>query len=127
LLGTLSDGDIRRALIQGVGLEASAGTVVNRSPRLGREGQPRGVLLAQLRELGLHQLPIVDDQGRPTGLATIDDFLTVEERPHAVVIMAGGRGERLSELTRHTPKPMLQVGSRPILETILMNYSAQGF
>lgn len=127
LLGTLSDGDIRRALIQGIDLESPAGDVVNRSPRVGREGQAGGALLARLRELGLHQLPIVDEEGRAVGLATIDDFLIVQERPHAVVIMAGGRGERLSELTKHTPKPMLHVGSRPILETIIMRYAAQGF
>jgi len=127
LLGTLSDGDIRRALIQGVGLESAAGDVVNRSPRVARYGRDRAALLAKLRELGVHQLPIVDEEGRATGLATIDDFLIVQERPHAVVIMAGGRGERLSVLTKHTPKPMLRVGSRPILETIIMNYAAQGF
>lgn len=127
LMGTLSDGDIRRALIQGVDLDAFAGTVVNRSPRVGRQDQARSALLGKMRELGLHQLPIVDGAGRAVGLATIDDFLIVEERQHAVVIMAGGRGERLAELTQHTPKPMLRVGSRPILETILMNYAAQGF
>ncbi|MDZ4390667.1 MAG: nucleotidyltransferase family protein [Gemmatimonadales bacterium] len=127
LLGTLSDGDIRRALIHGADLASPASDVLNPEPRLARESEGRPLVLAKLRSLGLHQLPIVNDEGVVIGLATIDDFLKIPNRPHWVVIMAGGRGERLSELTRHTPKPMLKVGARPILETIVMNYAAQGF
>jgi dTDP-glucose pyrophosphorylase len=127
LLGTLSDGDIRRALIGGVNLEDKTSGVLNGHPKVVRTGQSRASILTRLREMELHQLPIVDDEGVLAGLATIDDFLKIPDRPHPVVIMAGGRGERLSELTQHTPKPMLKVGGRPILETILMNYAAQGF
>ncbi|MBA4804668.1 MAG: CBS domain-containing protein [Brevundimonas sp.] len=127
LLGTLSDGDIRRALIVGGSLEDKAGDVLNPQPTVVRTGQSRSAILARLRELSLHQLPILDPNDTVAGLATIDDYLKIPERENAVVIMAGGRGERLSELTRDTPKPMLKVGVRPILETIIMNYAAQGF
>ena len=127
LIGTLTDGDIRRALIGGSNLEDPVVGAINRAPRLARVSQGPSTILARLRELGLHQLPLVDDDGVISGLVTIDDFLKVPDRPNWVVIMAGGRGERLSELTQTTPKPMLTVGSRPILETIVMNYVAQGF
>lgn len=127
LLGTLSDGDIRRALIHGADLESPASEVLNPKPRLARESEGRPSILAKLRAFGLHQLPIIDDSGMVVGLVTIDDFVQIPDRPHSVVIMVGGRGERLSELTQHTPKPMLKVGGRPILETIMMNYAAQGF
>ena len=127
LVGTLTDGDVRRALIGGSDLEDPASCAVNREPRLARVSQSSSTILAKLREFGLHQIPLVDDDGVVAGLVTIDDFLKVPERPNWVVIMAGGRGERLSELTQSTPKPMLPVGNRPILETIVMNYIAQGF
>lgn len=127
LVGTLSDGDIRRALIGGAGLEDAASSAVNRAPRLARTSQSRASVLAALRENGLRHMPIVDDDGILAGFITIDDYLQIVERPNAVVVMAGGRGERLSELTAVTPKPMLKVGDRPILETILGSYASQGF
>lgn len=127
LAGTVSDGDVRRALIAGAHLDAAASTVANPSPRVARQDQSRTSMMDIIRELGLHQLPIIDEGGRVAGLVTLDELLRAPERPHEVVIMAGGMGERLSELTRDTPKPMLRVGSRPILETILLNYAAQGF
>ena len=127
LIGTLSDGDIRRSLIGGAGLEDAASNSINRTPRLARASQSPASVLALLRENGLRQMPIVDDDGILTGFVTINDFLQVVERPNTVVIMAGGRGERLSELTGVTPKPMLKVGDKPILETILTSYASQGF
>lgn len=127
LLGTASDGDVRRALIDGADLSARAGSVLNPNPRVVRKGQSRASMLDMLREYGLHQLPIVDEEGRAAGLVTVDELLRVPERPNHVVIMCGGLGQRLAELTHETPKPMLKVGPRPILETIILNYSAQGF
>lgn len=127
LLGTVSDGDVRRALIAGADLRAQAYSILNPEPRVARPGQSRSSMLDMLRDLGLHQLPIVDEAGRAVGLVTLDEILRAPERPHEVVIMAGGLGQRLSELTRDTPKPMLKVGSRPILETIILNYAGQGF
>lgn len=127
LIGTLSDGDVRRALIGGADLEDSASSAINRTPRLAQASQSPASVLVILRELGLRQMPIVDEAGILTGLVTINDFLQIVERPNAVVIMAGGLGERLSELTAKTPKPMLKVGDKPILETILTRYAAQGF
>lgn len=127
LQGTLSDGDIRRALIQGASLDSPAATYLNPNPKLASASESRLAILAKLRALGLRQLPIVDEYRVVVGLATVDDFLRMPDRPHWVVIMAGGRGERLSELTQHTPKPMLRVGPRPILDTIVTNYAVQGF
>lgn len=127
LLGTVSDGDVRRALIAGAELDTRADKVLNRQPNVAHEGQSRASMLAMIRELGLRQLPILNDAGRVVGLATLEELLRAPVRPHDVVIMAGGRGERLSELTLTTPKPMLKVGSRPVLETIILSYAAQGF
>lgn len=127
LLGALSDGDIRRALIRGADLKDLARAAANADPTTIGDDQPRPAILARLRADSLRQLPIVDAARRVVGLATVQDFLDIPERVHPVVIMAGGKGERLAELTRETPKPMLRVGPRPILESIVQNFQSQGF
>ncbi|WP_420471077.1 nucleotidyltransferase family protein [Brevundimonas sp. FT23042] len=127
LIGALSDGDIRRALIHGAALEDAVAPAVNRAPICAEAGQDRATMLATLRGHSLRQLPILDGSRRVIGLATPADFLDIPVRSNPVVIMAGGKGERLAELTKETPKPMLKVGSRPILDTIVSNLSGQGF
>ena len=127
LLGALSDGDLRRALIRGAGLTDKAVSAANPHPICADEGHDRAAILATLRAHSLRQLPILDAGRRVVGLVTAADFLDIPVRANPVVIMAGGKGERLAELTRDTPKPMLRVGSRPILDTIVTNLASQGF
>ncbi|MCE4538176.1 nucleotidyltransferase family protein [Pelomonas sp. P7] len=127
LLGTFSDGDARRALLRGLTLTDCVGEAMNHQPRTVRATDDRHSRLAVMQRLGLHQLPVVQDDGVVVGLEIVDDFLRVPAREEWVVVMAGGLGSRLKELTRETPKPMLNVGSRPLLETILRSFSEQGF
>jgi len=127
LLGTLSDGDARRGLLKGLSLTDRVTSAMHVGPTCAGEGEDRHAILATMRRLGLHQIPVVDPRGIVVGLEVVDDFLTAQVREHWVVIMAGGRGSRLEELTRETPKPMLKVGSRPLLETIVRSYADQGF
>lgn len=127
LLGTLSDGDVRRGLLKGVSLTDPVSAAMHGSPTCARLGEDRGDILALMRRRGLHQMPVLDDQGRVVGLELIGDFFDAPLRENWVVIMAGGLGTRLAELTRDTPKPMLRVGTRPILETIVRGFAGQGF
>ena len=127
LVGVLSDGDLRRALIRGAGLEEAAVSAANREPLCIDQHQDRAATLAMLRAHSLRQLPVLDAGRRVVGLTTVSDFLNIPVRSNPVVIMAGGKGERLAELTRDTPKPMLKVGPRPILDTIVGNLAGQGF
>jgi dTDP-glucose pyrophosphorylase len=127
LLGTLSDGDARRGLLKGLTLEDEVSAAMHRSPTVARAGDDRHSILEKMRRLGLHQIPVLDDEGRVAGMEVVNDFLTAPTRDNWVVIMAGGLGTRLEHLTRETPKPMLRVGSRPLLETIVRGYAAQGF
>ena len=127
LLGTLSDGDARRALLKGLSLADMAAAAMHVEPTCAKAGDGRHSILATMRRLGLHQMPVVDAGGVVVGLEIVDDFLSTPQREHWVVIMAGGVGRRLEELTRDTPKPMLKVGSRPLLETIVRSYADQGF
>ena len=127
LLGTLSDGDARRAFLAGRELEDRVESVMATGPTIAHESERRNQILGVMRSKGLHQIPLVDSAGRVVGLATIDDLLTPPAREEWVVIMAGGLGTRLKELTKDTPKPMLNVGGRPLLETVVRNFRSQGF
>jgi dTDP-glucose pyrophosphorylase len=127
LLGTLSDGDVRRALLAGMTLADSVERCMCRTPTTVSPRDSRDVMLAKMRKHMLHQLPLIDDEGRVVGLKRIDDFLHPEPHENWVVIMAGGLGTRLKELTRNTPKPMLPVGNKPLLETIICRFVEQGY
>ena len=127
LLGTLSDGDARRALLRGLTLADKVSAAMFTRPTCARDTDDPAAILALMRRQGLHQVPVVDARGTVVGLQILDDFLATPARDNWVVIMAGGLGSRLDELTRDTPKPMLKVGSRPLLETIVRSYADQGF
>lgn len=127
LLGTLSDGDVRRGMLAGMKLSDPVARYMFRTPTTVLQGEPRDAILSKMRQFVLHQIPVLDHDGRVVDLKTIDDYLTVPARENWVVIMAGGLGTRLKELTLDTPKPMLQVGNRPLLELIISRFVEQGF
>lgn len=127
LLGTLSDGDIRRALLKGVALGDAVVHAMHSTPMCAGSDDDRPSILALMRRRGLHQMPVIDRERRVVGLQTYVDFFDTPGRSNWVVIMAGGLGSRLGDLTRDTPKPMLRVGSRPLLETIVRHFGEQGF
>lgn len=127
LVGTISDGDIRRGILRGVSLDAPASGVMNRTPTVLRPGEEREVIIATMRARQLHKIPILDSDGRLVGLETLDELVLPAPRDNVVVLMAGGLGARLRPLTEELPKPMLVIGGRPILETILLNFIESGF
>jgi dTDP-glucose pyrophosphorylase len=127
LLGTLSDGDIRRSLLRGLGLADAVAGAMHTTPVVAHAAEGRAAILATMRRRGLHQMPVLDAERHVVGLETFGDFFDTRRRDNWVVIMAGGLGTRLGELTRDTPKPMLRVGTRPLLETIVRHVAQQGF
>ncbi|MFA6224291.1 MAG: nucleotidyltransferase family protein [Desulfomonilaceae bacterium] len=127
LLGTVTDGDIRRGLLSGMQLTDPVERCMCQTPTTARVGESSEAILSKMRKLGLHQVPILDERGCVADLVLIKDYLLIPERKNWVVIMAGGPGTRLDELTRNTPKPMLQVGDKPLLETIVYGFVKQGF
>lgn len=127
LLGTLSDGDIRRALLRGVSLSDPVVSAMHGTPSWVDAGAGRASIVATMRRRGIHQMPVVDHERRVVGLELYVEHFDTPRRPNWVVIMAGGLGSRLGELTREVPKPMLPVGSRPLLETIVRHIADQGF
>lgn len=127
LVGTVTDGDVRRAILRGADLEAAAESIMNPHPRTATINESRDSILLMMRQKQLHQIPILDLDGRLVGVEILDDLLQPANKDNPVVIMAGGLGSRLRPLTDECPKPMLRVGNKPILETILQNFVEYGF
>jgi dTDP-glucose pyrophosphorylase len=127
LLGILTDGNIRRAILAGKSLQVPVAEVMNPQPTAVPAFTSSDELLALMRRMVIHHLPLVDNAGRVVGLATLNELIGVTERPNWVVLMAGGLGTRLQPLTDECPKPLLAVGGKPILETILESFVEQGF
>jgi dTDP-glucose pyrophosphorylase len=126
LVGTISDGDVRRALMRGVGLDSAATEVIHPSPITAPVSTGRSDLLHLMTEHGIEQVPMLDG-GRVVDVAFIRDLVHAHRDESPVVIMAGGEGQRLRPLTQETPKPMLPVGGRPLLETIVEQVRQSGF
>src|SRR5690606_19208518 len=127
LLGTISDGDVRRALLRGMTLDEAAETVMNSKPIVARSGSTEAAIEALMKRTSLRRIPVVDSNGLLVGLTVPRSEIPSETDDKPVVIMAGGLGTRLAELTRDRPKPLLAVGPKPILETIVERFVAQGF
>jgi dTDP-glucose pyrophosphorylase len=126
LIATVTDGDIRRAVLARLDLDLevttlleSRGPAFRRAPITAAVGTPDEVLLHTMNEKGLRQIPIIDDEGKVTNLVLLTDLVKEYELPLRAVVMAGGFGTRLRPLTEEIPKPMLPVGDRPLLELIV--------
>ncbi|MCC7016136.1 MAG: nucleotidyltransferase family protein [Rhodospirillales bacterium] len=127
LKGTVTDGDVRRGLLRSVPLGASVAEVMKKTPLTGRPEESRQVHLEAMIRISVRQLPLVDREGRVVGLVTSDEIARPGPRPNRVVLMAGGLGLRLRPLTEETPKPMLRIGTKPLLETTLESFLQQDF
>jgi dTDP-glucose pyrophosphorylase/CBS domain-containing protein len=127
LAGVLSDGDVRRAVLRGLDLSLPTSLSMNRTPTTASISASPAELLALMRRSVLRHLPLLNEAGCVVGLSTLESLLGSMERPNAVVLMVGGMGTRLMPLTRDCPKPMLPVGGKPILESILESFHEQGF
>tara|TARA_B100000212_G_scaffold342563_1_gene330646 strand:- start:10195 stop:11241 length:1047 start_codon:yes stop_codon:yes gene_type:complete len=127
LLGTVTDGDIRRALLNKIDMSESVLKIMNEKPTFSskRETSEEKIKIMQDRDI-LH-IPILDSDGSVIGLDSIHDLLKKPTFNNPVVIMAGGFGKRLMPLTEDTPKPLLKIGTKPILERIINNFAELGF
>jgi len=127
LIGTVTDGDIRRGILAGVALSEPVAKVMNTEPVVVSTDVSDGEAAQLMRNKSIGHLPVVDEDKRIVGLKVLKDLDPKPVGRHPVILMAGGRGTRLRPLTEDVPKPMLEVGGRPILETIIERFAAQGF
>lgn len=127
LLGTVSDGDIRRGLLNGLTLNDSINSIIFRNPTSCSVNDTKEDILRIAVEKKIYQIPIVDSAGVLVGIDVVDDLLAPPEYANKVILMVGGLGSRLRPLTNELPKPLLEVGNKPILETIIANFAKYGF
>ena len=127
LLGIVTDGDFRRGILKGIDLDAPVTKIMAKSNTTASYKEERSTLLNIMRKKHIRHLPLLDEQGTVTELITLFDIFEKKEKKSQVVIMAGGLGARLGMLTKNKPKPLLKVGNKPILETLIENFVEQGF
>lgn len=127
LVGTITDGDIRRALLRGLSVADSADDIVARQALVVPPDMRQESVMQLMRVNRIHQLPVVDEQSRVVGLHLWDDISGPGVRSNLMVIMAGGLGTRMAPHTENCPKPLLPVAGKPILEHIIERAKEEGF
>lgn len=127
LLGTITDGDIRRGLLRGMNMGSTIDAIIQREPLVAPPHLSNDIALQLMQANKIHQLPVVDEDRHIVGLHLWDELIAPNQRSNMMVIMAGGQGTRLRPHTENCPKPMLRVAGKPILEHIIERAKAGGF
>lgn len=126
LIGVVTDGDIRRALLNNVSLDNSVLDIMNSNPKTVSISNDKRKTKLLMEQMGIFAIPVVDDNV-VIDVITYQSSLEKDVHDNPVFIMAGGFGTRLKPLTDNCPKPMLRVGGRPLLETLIVNFTSSGF
>jgi dTDP-glucose pyrophosphorylase len=121
LLGTVTDGDVRRGILQGLDLNRPVSDIMNVSPTVAHQEDSDEKILNIMKSQLFHHIPILNSQGKVVSLKTLDESVLIEGFDNWVILMAGGMGTRLSPLTDEKPKPLIKVGETPVLELVLKN------
>lgn len=127
VIGTLTDGDIRRGLLLGLTLDSSIENLYFKEPTLATINDSKELIVQKAIRKQIYQIPIVDNKGKLVKIEDLANLLKTNAKKNRVVLMAGGLGTRLRPLTHDLPKPLLKVGNKPILETIIENFAKYGF
>lgn len=127
LLGTVTDGDIRRGIIRGVTAQDEVRTIMNCQPLVAKLGDDQIDLRNSVRLRRVREVPVVDEHRRVVAIDSFSEDGSAGGVDSAVFILAGGQGLRLRPLTENCPKPMLRIGGKPILEITLEHLIAHGF
>ncbi len=127
LLGTVTDGDIRRALIKHISMDRAVEHIMNCKPSTALVSDSPHSIMSKMKSKDLLSIPLLDEHGIIIGLETLQQLIKNKKYDNPVFLMAGGFGTRLHPLTKNKPKPLLNVGNRPILETIINQFIEEGF
>lgn len=127
LVGTISDGDIRRGLLKGLDLNSQIASIIHRNAIVVPPEFGRGMVMQLMVAHKIQQIPVVDEQHHVIGLHLLDEIATPPTRSNLMVIMAGGMGTRLRPHTENCPKPLLPVAGKPMMEHIIERARADGF
>ena len=127
LVGTITDGDIRRGLLRGLDMTSPIDSVIKHEAMVAPPEMLRESALKLMQTNRISALPIVDERRRLVGLHLMRELVTPARRTNPMVIMAGGRGARLGDRTAQRPKPLLEVNKKPMIEHIIERAKGQGF
>jgi dTDP-glucose pyrophosphorylase/CBS domain-containing protein len=127
LVGLITDGDIRRVILKGISLDQPVHSIMNQKFTSLPPGATPAEILNVMKLNDIRQIPLVDDHGRVVDLKILGDLIKPVPRDNWVLLMAGGLGTRLRPFTDTCPKPLLKVGDKPLLKTILENFMAYDF
>lgn len=123
LIGIITDGDLRRGILN---RKFDLNSIINKNPTVAKNTESHVVIKQRLREMKRRHMPVVDHEGKLVEVVILDDFESIT-KDNWVVVMAGGLGTRLGDLTKNMPKPMLEVGGKPMLLRIMEHFKMQGF
>ena len=127
LIGTLSDGDIRRGLLEGLGLNNPIKSLIVKEPIVIKSNESKEKILKLAMSKKIHHIPVVDDKGVLIKIEKVNYPEIPDKKNNKVILMVGGLGTRLGNLTKNTPKPMLKVGDKSILQTIVERFTNYGY
>ncbi len=114
VIGTITDGDIRRALVSGMTTDCEVGRITHRAFKWLKQHQPDVAMIRECRQLGIKVIPVLDSEHRLVDVINLSLMHTI--LPVSAILMAGGKGERLRPLTNDTPKPLLQIDGKAIID-----------
>ena len=126
LLGVITDRDTRPGILKKIPLSASVRDVMNSDPTYVSKSDSRERRIKIFESTHYRHLPVLDGDNRVVGIEYMDDIQNSARKENWAVLMAGGLGSRLRPLTHKTPKPLLKVGNKPLLETIIENFIEYG-
>lgn len=127
LLGTVTDGDIRRAILLNKPLTTPVNSIMNCEPQTTTTNLSAEDAVSIMHERGILHLPVLNEQELLVDMHSLEYLIKPTQKDNWVVLMAGGEGRRLLPLTADMPKPMIEVGGKPILETIIESFKSQGY
>lgn len=127
VIGTISDGDIRRGMLHGKTLDDTIEDLYFRNPILAKRADSKSQIIQKAIAKKVYQVPVVDEDNFLIDILDLATLLKTQKRKNKIILMAGGLGTRLRPLTEDTPKPLLKVGDKPILQTIIESFAKYGF
>ena len=130
LKGIVTDGDVRRGLLEGCAQTDAISSILQTKPKTIDVNMANDDALAAFKAKGVETMPVVDEHGAPAGMLTLRNLVQVDgtlaPKFSRAVIMAGGEGQRLRPFTETTPKPLIDVGGRPLIDRIIERLSRSG-
>jgi len=127
LIGSITDGDIRRGILNEINLDNMVTKVMNSNPLSAKSGDSKEIVLNLMKRADIRQVPLIDEHGRICSVEHLSEYISKDIVDNTVILMAGGLGNRLNPLTNNCPKPLLKIGDKPLLETIIESFIEQGF